>query len=155
MPEGARVPVHHFGEVRLLALVDEADLSLVSAHHWRYLRGYAITAAAGRTIFMHRLITGAPKGMQCDHINRDRADNRRANLRVVTHAQNGQNMPAIGGSSPHRGVSWHKGRQKWRADAVVAGKQHWLGMFDSELEAARVASEFRARHMPFSEDAML
>jgi hypothetical protein len=83
------------------AVVDAADYPLVSAFKWHAQptttkQWYAVTRttnAAGRpsTLYMHRLITGAPKGKEVDHINRDTLDNRRVNLRVGTHRDNMRN----------------------------------------------------------------
>jgi len=77
-------------------------------------------------------------------------DNRKANLRIVTPQQSAQNVSSRGGSSLHRGVTWRKDKNKWVAQAQLNGKNHYLGLFDSEIEAARVAAEWRKKHMPFS-----
>jgi len=82
-----------------------------------------------------------------------RLDNRRSNLRIVTHGENMQNMPPRRRcSSAHRGVSWNREMGRWAAYAKVNGRQVWLGYYEDELRAAAVASDFRAKHMPFSED---
>jgi hypothetical protein len=82
------------------AQIDEDDLTLVSQFRWYAnpsLSGfYAMTKVRrpdGRftTLYMHRLITGAQKGKEVDHINRDTLDNRRANLRVGSHKVNMEN----------------------------------------------------------------
>ncbi len=76
----------------LVALVDDAD-SHLGEHRW-YLshsggRGYAFRTNNHRSAFMHKDVVGdVPAGMRVDHINRDRLDNRRANLRIVTHSEN-------------------------------------------------------------------
>lgn len=106
---------------------------------------------------MHREIMGLVKGdgQEVDHINRDRHDNRRENLRIGTRALNGQNLSVKPGcASRHRGVSWDKRRNRWSARVKVQGVLHWLGYFDREEDAAAAASAFRAKYMPFSEDAM-
>ena len=90
-----------------------------------------------------------------DHINGDHFDNRRPNLRIVTHAQNQQNRRATKtwGSSKHRGVSWYKRKSKWLAYGYVDGKMKNLGYYDDEDEAAKVSADWRAENMPFSEEA--
>jgi hypothetical protein len=85
-------------------IIDASDLTLASQFRWyaspAYLNGkhtyYAVTkvrTADGTktTLYLHRLITGAPKGKVVDHINRDPLDNRRANLRIVTQVENERN----------------------------------------------------------------
>lgn len=146
----ARVPVGS-----TFALVDADDLELVSVCKWRLHEwGYAIGFSRG--IRMHRLILGLERGdpRLGDHINRDKLDNRRSNLRIVTPAQNSQNVPGFGGSSQFRGVTWNKRLGKWQASVRLAGHTHYLGLFEVETDAADVARAFRIEHMPFSnEDA--
>jgi hypothetical protein len=134
------------------ALVDDADAEIVGARRWNVLpTGYAVSRDSAGSVYMHRLVIGLGAGdsRQVDHINRDKLDNRRENLRVCTAAQNHQNKPSYRNStSPFRGVS--RDRSKWRATVVLAGVQHFLGYFTDELDAARAAAQFRAQHMPFS-----
>lgn len=77
------------------AQVDEADFSNLNQYRW-YLdsSGYALrNDDNGRPIRMHVQIMNTPKGKHTDHINRNRLDNRRENLRVVTVSQNLHNRP--------------------------------------------------------------
>lgn len=73
-----------------VALIDARDSELVSAHRWTanptpFGAFYATTSIKGKTVYMHRLIVNPPKGKEVDHINRNSLDNRRENLRAVTH----------------------------------------------------------------------
>lgn len=147
-------------EVVGVALIDDDDYPLVAPHSWYLNRdGYARTTIGGRgglRITMHRLILGFSRGdgNQTDHVNRDRLDNRRENLRPATHALNHQNKPANrGSSSQFRGVSREGG--KWRAVVRLNGKNHHLGFYEDEVEAARVASAWRAEHMPFAVEGIV
>ena len=81
--------------------------------------------------FQHRLIWEAfhgpiPKGMYVDHINRDRADNRLVNLRLVTIEQSQANRGTNSrNTSGHKWVDWDKSRQRWRVQLVdLGGKRH-------------------------------
>jgi|SRR6185437_13223143 len=139
-------------------LMDWADFSRLGHLPWRRgTRGYVKREEMVRyqrsSYGLHRTIMGLPKGdrREVDHINRDPLDNRRGNLRVCTHAENGQNVGAIGGTSKHRGVSFCKQTGRWRAHVYLNGKQNQLGRFDTEDEAAEVAREFRRTNMPFAE----
>lgn len=78
-----------------------------------------------------------PEGFEVDHINRDRLDNRRQNLRVVTRHQNAiwrQGLP--NSTSRFKGVGFHKSRNTWRAYIKVNGKSMNLGYFKYEEDAA-------------------
>lgn len=104
---------------------------------------------------MARRIVGLKHGdkRQVDHINRDRLDNRRENLRIVNgDAENRQNVPARGGTSRFRGVSYDSSRDSWVAQAKAKGAGRLMKRCSSEVEAARVAREWRREHMPFSTD---
>lgn len=83
------------------ALIDEADFPLVSGLQWfatpsstgQFYAAARVKNASGRStsLYMHRLITGAPKGKEVDHVNHDTLDNRRENLRIGSHKDNMQN----------------------------------------------------------------
>ncbi len=100
---------------------------------------------------MHREILGLQKGEHTDHINGDGLDNRRANLRKVTHAQNMQNRrPHCHGRSRYRGVERDSRNGKWRARLTVNGRRLSVGSFHDEKDAAAAASAARTRLMPFT-----
>jgi len=73
--------------------IDKEDLHLVNDYCWSYnsVSGYIQGWQKGKTVYLHRMITNAPYGLDVDHINHNRSDNRRSNLRVVTRQQNKQN----------------------------------------------------------------
>jgi hypothetical protein len=85
---------------------------------------------------MHHYGEIPSKGMLIDHINGDRTDNRISNLRLVTRQQNVYNTPPRGEASAHKGVGWNKHVGKWQANIKHEGKVRYLGVFDSEEEAA-------------------
>ena len=120
-----------------IATIDAMDLFLVEGISWYFNRGYArgnIYINGGqKCIKLHRLIMSAPDGMEVDHINLDKLDNRRCNLRLATAAQNQRNRPAYStNTSGYKGVMWHKGANKWRARIVCGGKKHSLGLYESK-----------------------
>jgi hypothetical protein len=144
------------GVIRAFVMVDAEDVEWAMRYRWSLTaQGYATrgTKRAGkqRHFLMHRELLGLDHGdkRECDHRNLNRLDNRRSNLRVATRGQNAQNVPARGGSSKYRGVSWDKERRKW----VAWGNQSrhiYLGRFDREEDAADAAARFRETHMPYS-----
>lgn len=144
------------GAVVAHTLIDTGDVALVNQWRWSLTRGYAkrVGWSDGKPqlIYMHRLILGlgADDDTEVDHISRVKIDNRRSNLRTVTHADNMQNVPGREGASSHRGVYRLSG--KWAAGLSVNGKSIHLGSFDSEEEAAEIARSARARLMPYATD---
>ena len=125
----------------LFAIVDAVDYEGLSKHHWRAFGTstgyYACCTIKGRPVFMHRLIMDPPEGFVVDHINANKQDNRRCNLRVCTQAENLRNNRKGRGTSRFKGVSWNSACRKWVAKIYHNGKTTELGRFDDEIEAAR------------------
>lgn len=99
----------------------------------------------GRPIRLHRELMGFPDAV-VDHIDRDRMNNTSANLRIVTARENAQNKGAITGT--YRGVYKHSRGKKWVATASADGKSVYLGLHDTEEEAAAASLAWRREHMP-------
>ena len=85
-------------------IVDLEDVPLVLEGKWfirsrtRYVARTiwtGSTTGSPQITYLHRRITGAPKGLEVDHINRNPLDNRKSNLRVCTHAENMKNRRKI------------------------------------------------------------
>lgn len=145
------IPLHRGGVVVAHALVDDDDETSVLAYRWRLSpQGYAVRG--GRARPMHRDVCGLVPGdgLEVDHRNHDRLDNRRENLRVVTRAQNAQNRQRGYGTSSLRGASFDRKRGRWLAAHTLNQKFHYLGHFDTESEAGAAAAAFRREYMPFS-----
>ena len=112
--------------------------------------GYLRIMVQKRSYHAHRLawlyVRGEWPKDQIDHINRDRADNRIANLREVTNKQNLQNAGKYShNTSGHTGVCWHKQSSKWEAKIRHNYKHIYLGLFTDLAEAisARKAGELK------------
>jgi hypothetical protein len=88
---------------------------------------------------MHRVVLGlGPGDPGVDHVNGNGLDNQRTNLRLASAVQNGGNRRKTSKptTSRFKGVTWDKARRHWRAEIKVNGKNHYLGYFDTEEEAA-------------------
>ena len=130
----------------LFALVDPEDRQRVTRHRWRAQRlgktfyAYRCVREGGvpRHEFMHRFLLGLPKGEPgVDHANGNGLDNRRANLRVASKAENGRNRgPNCNNTSGYKRVCWHKGAGKWLASIQVDRRQISLGLYDDPIDAA-------------------
>ena len=142
------------------AIVDPADYERLSRYKWRLrkTKGKHVLYAE-RSIrrtdgkysrrLMHRQLIRPPDGYVIDHINGDGLDNRRANLRLATAAQNAWNAGRRGGRSGYKGVWRAKDKGLWRAAIVCHGKRKHLGYFQDKREAAkacdRAACEYHGR----------
>lgn len=130
---------------------DKEDYNLVSQYCWDIdsSTGYAKTIdkvnKAGK-LYLHRLVMGCKKGdgIIIDHINRDRIDCRKNNLRTVNGIQSAINRGIKSNNTSGKiGVSWSKDFNKWESYITVDKKRLHLGLFDNfkEAEEARIKAE--------------
>jgi len=136
-----------------VAIVDDEDYEELSKYKWFFSSGYARRGLArqnGRpaAILLHVAIMGKMVGLEIDHVNGDRLDNRRENLRHVTRSQNNQNQAPgrEGASSQHKGVSWYKRDKLWTAQIKADGKKCHLGRYESERDAAIAYNTAAIKH---------
>ncbi|MDA8189592.1 MAG: HNH endonuclease [Dehalococcoidales bacterium] len=131
--------------------VDPIDEDLL-VYEWRALNGYAFLMRRNKAVYLHRVVLervlgrALMPGEVADHINRDRLDNRRENLRAATPSQSLANRAKRAGlSSRFLGVNYitrGSGRTKrWRAYVTKNGEQVSAGYFSTEIEAARARDE--------------
>lgn len=130
-----------------VALVDDADYEWLSKRRWHVdSDGYAVGWDGNTKTKMHRIIVGAEKNEQVDHINRNRLDNQRTNLRRCTQEDNHKNIRhSPRGTSRFKGVHWDKEHRKWRVSLSVDTRILFVGRFDDEIAAAK-AYDVAARH---------
>lgn len=112
-----------------VVLVDDQDLPLISQYKWYFSSrtGYAITTkhvsgnkrigVVQKNIVMHKLIMATKPGEYVDHINRDKLDNRRCNLRTVSPKQN----------------VWNAGKQKDNTTGFIGVRQESKNVFVAKL----------------------
>lgn len=130
----------------LFAIVDECDIDLAITDNWyssklSSLNGYAIANRNYKKVRMHRIILARKfnilmldDNLRGDHINRNSLDNRRANLRLATHAENMRN--SIKNTGKLKGAYYNKTKKRWFSAIKTKqrGRIH-LGMFDNEQDA--------------------
>ena len=124
-----------------IALVDDEDYPYLLNFKWYFIDGYAARVGDidGKRVWtlMHREIMKTPKGMDTDHINMQRMDNRKSNLRIATRSENMANTKAHKDKkiAPGlKGVTLANG--KWRARIFKTGRNYHLGVFDTAEQAA-------------------
>lgn len=143
------------------AVIDSIDYKAIKPFHWHFSTcGYATTTfwndGKCKHAAMHRFLLGyPPKGRVIDHINGDKLDNRRHNLRICTHRQNimNQKVQSIKKDSRYKGVCLHACTGKWRAQLYTGKKQYYLGLFLNEMDAATAYNDAAIKH--FGEYALL
>lgn len=121
------------------ALVDDEDYQYFTQWSWFLdFSGYATRDTNSKGRFrMHRVIMQPPNKLQVDHINGNKLDNRRINLRLATHAQNGMNRKkSLNKSSIYKGVHYCKERSSWKTEIQTNNKAHHIGRFTTEHHAA-------------------
>lgn len=134
------------------AIADTEEGEFLNQFNWYFnANGYArTTVSKGCQKYLHQLLIGASESPEVDHINGNRLDNRRSNLRPATRSQNAFNKakstthPA---SSQYKGVGWDKSKGKWMAFARSLEKTFkFLGYFSNELDAALAYNKFASTH---------
>lgn len=130
-----------------VTIVDDDDFERLSQWLWYCAgEGYAVrnqTIEGKNTlILMHRDIMNAPEGVQVDHINGNKLDNRKENLRLCTIAENSRNRSTQkNNNSGYKGVVWHKPNKKWLTQIRFNGKRIHIGYFTDIHEAAKAYNE--------------
>jgi hypothetical protein len=139
------------------AKIDKEDYVKVSKYKWHNSLGYAQAYSKDtpyNPVAMHRLIMNDPIGFSIDHINHNRLDNRKCNLRFCNMSQNIANsLLSKINTSGYKGVDWHKGSRQWRARITINGKRFDLGNFKSIKNAAEAYNK-KAKKI-FGEFALL
>lgn len=125
-------------------VIDSSDFQLVSKYTWfKGKRGYPTAhysrklKASSRTFTLHRLLFGFPESGDIDHIDGNKMNNRRENMRLCSHQQNMFNQKKrCTNSTGYTGVSFSKSAKKYEAYIHHNGKKKNLGLYRTAVEAA-------------------
>lgn len=141
------------------AIVDDEDFEYLNQWKWLFDR-YASRQEGNyekgtrKMIYMHRLIMKTPDGFDTDHINGNKLDNRKENLRIVTRQLNNANARiAKNNKLKFKGIWFSKRLNKYTASIGFNYKIIHLGCFTSAIEAAK-AYDAKAKEL-FGEFAYL
>lgn len=133
------------------ALIDIEDVDKVKKYKWSEMgSGYATATyyknGVKTGMLLHRLIMGLDNEIDYDHIDGNRKDCRKSNLRPANKKENSRNRlkPNIN-SSGFTGVSWNKSKDMWKSYIQVNYKQKHLGYFYNIKDAAleRIKAEIK------------
>lgn len=137
--------VLHLGSLSFL--FDLEDLPLIESRSWyRDKDGYLVSCyffnGSRRFVRFHRIVMKAKPGQFVDHINKDRADNRKCNLRYCKQVENARNRSIYStNTSGVTGVYFDKQRNKWVASISYNKKRILIGRFTSKEDAVRARFE--------------
>lgn len=131
-----------------VAIVDDIDFPYVNLFKWQicerkgkpsYARMTVNHKMVKCTVLMHRIIMKTTEDKHIDHINGNGLDNRRCNLRICTRSDNSANSRKrrTSRTSTFKGVTLRKRDHRWIAQVRHAGSKTHIGVFDTEIEAAR------------------
>lgn len=120
------------------SLIDDKDYKYFKQFKWfTDHKGYVLTTdKKASQKQLHRCIMKCPKNREIDHINGNKSDNRRCNLRISTSSQNKMNMKKRKGTSNYKGVSWKTQNNKWVSQIRFKTKKLHLGYYNLEKDAA-------------------
>lgn len=144
--------VEFFGEA-VKVYNNKGDFTLIDSEDWDKIKDYYWTLRSGYwynkelNTGLHRFLMAPDKTEEVDHINRDKNNNKKINLRVVVHSQNGKNRSRqYNNKSGCTGVCFDNTTQKWRARITVDNKVVYLGYYKRLDDAIRVRKEAEVRY---------
>jgi hypothetical protein len=132
------------------ALIDEEDFERLSKFSWiasftPLMNGFYAKRWNG--IYMHREVMGVDGKLVVDHVNHNILDNRKSNLRVITHQQNMFNRKLHrNNSSGVAGVSFVPRRNSWEVRISIDGKETFLGSRKEKTDAIQLRLEAEKKH---------
>lgn len=115
-------------------LVSLTDKEILDIGWFIDSRGYVAKKINYRNVRLHRMVMNANKGQIVDHINGNKLDNRRENLRFCTKQENCRNVHARRNKYNFKGIS--KNGNRFMAQIRLSGKLKYLGSFNTPILAA-------------------
>jgi hypothetical protein len=150
---GAKYRVEVMFDIDDLALIRQYRWLLSGPPGWEYAAAFPHEAGRATRIFMHRLLCPTDAA-EVDHVDGQRLNNRRKNLRPASRMENARNLKtAKNNRSGYRGVYFHSSRKQWVARGHGVCGVVFLGRFNDVHDAGRAAHEWRAQHWPTSKEA--
>lgn len=130
------------GQDCAITKIDIKDFDLASKRRWSFSRGYAFNGTP--RVKLHQLLIGKKEGLEIDHINGDKLDNRRSNLRHLKHSENIMND----NSRRYKGYYWNEQHKKWRVTITKDTKKYHIGYYKKEEDAKLARKEALEKYYP-------
>lgn len=133
------------GKITAYSKIDENDLGLIRQYKWHLTsNGYLATRTNYKIMFLHQLFLDYDTTRyECDHINRDKLDNRRSNIQIITNQENSRNKgPNKNNRTGRKGITlFIKRKKKYMARIMHNGKNIYLGYFMNLEDAIKARKE--------------
>ena len=125
------------GNIKITALVDIDDVDKLKRYSFRYDTGKYIKAAQkGKTKYLHRIVLNYDGDMEVDHINRNKLDNRKSNLRIVDRKTNANNIYR------KETNSIVKVKRNLTKPYLLRIKRRYIGYYETLEEAIKVRDKY-------------
>lgn len=127
------------------ALIDKEDIDKCYGYKWSINSvGYVVTYINSKCILLHKLIVdNKDKTKVIDHINHNKLDNRKDNLRIVPYYINSHNRDNI---KNNKGIQYRKSDNKWIVTFYVNNKRHYFGAYTNKYIAEIIARQYMKRY---------
>jgi len=151
---------HNDGSEKDRTIIDLNDVDRCKRHKWhkKYCnrgKSYVFTRIDGKPIRLHRFVLDFyDLELEIDHIDGNPLDNRKENLRKVTHQENMQNQTKLpkNNTSGYIGVVWNKSNKKWDAQIKTNKKRFYLGSFEKIEDAVEARKNGEKKYFILSEN---
>lgn len=145
--KGDIVECYHKGEK--IFIISAEDYDLVKEQHWYLGQNGYIYSSEG---LLHRYIMKPPSGYIVDHINRNKRDNRRENLRLANKSLNAFNSKIYKNNKTGvTGVYFRKDTKKWTAEIKVNYRKICLGCYETKEEAINARKKAEQKYINWEE----
>ena len=123
------------------ALIDKEDVNKVKPYKWRLNKGgtdrskcngvYTGNAISSKCVSLHRLLVDCPKkNKYVDHINGNRLDNRKCNLRICSNQENNFNtVKRASNTFGYKGAWYDKTRRRWVSEIKYSNRKIFIERF--------------------------
>ena len=121
-------------------IIDKTDIKKINKYKWHLMKGYAATMINKKNVYLHQLILNKKEKYITDHINNNRLDNRKQNLRFVTYSQNNMNKKGV------KGIYFNINAKKWIARITINKKNIFLGYFINKQNAINARKQAEQKY---------